>query len=90
MDLPGARRRLADDIGISRSGWLNRRDDPEFWDRVQDVCGLYLSPPENAVVYSIDEKTSIQAKERRAPTTPAAPGRPPRQESSTSVTAPPA
>jgi len=31
-------------------------------------------------VYSIDEKTSIQAKERRAPTTPAAPGRAPRQE----------
>lgn len=61
-------------------GWLNRRDDPEFWDRVQDVCGLYLSPPENALVISVDEKTSIQAKERLAATTPARAGCPPRQE----------
>jgi transposase len=61
-------------------GWLNRRDDPEFWERVQDVCGLYLSPPENALVVSVDEKTGIQAKERVATTTPAAPGRPPRYE----------
>lgn len=61
-------------------GWLNRRDDPEFWDRVQDVCGLYLSPPENALVVSVDEKTGIQAKKRVASTTPAAPGRPPRYE----------
>jgi len=75
--------RILDDLDIKPhkvTGWLNRRDDPEFWSRVQDVCGLYLSPPENAVVYSIDEKTSIQAKERRAPTAPAAPGRPARQE----------
>src|SRR2546426_844602 len=42
-------------------GWLNRRDDPEFWDRVQDVCGLYLSPPDKALVVSVDEKTGIQA-----------------------------
>jgi transposase len=35
-------------------GWLNRRDDPEFWDRVQDVCGLYLSPPDKALVVSVD------------------------------------
>jgi transposase len=61
-------------------GWLNRRDDPEFWDRVQDVCGLYLSPPESALVVSVDEKTGIQAKKRVATTTPAAPGRPPRYE----------
>jgi len=61
-------------------GWLNRRDDPEFWDRVQDVCGLYLSPPENALVVSVDEKTGIQAKKRVATTTPAAPGRPARYE----------
>lgn len=75
--------RILDDLDIKAhkvTGWLNRRDDPEFWDRVRDVCGLYLSPPENAVVYSVDEKTGIQAKERRAPTTPAAPGRPPRAE----------
>jgi len=61
-------------------GWLNRRDDPEFWDRVRDVCGLYLSRPQNAVVVSIDEKTGIQAKQRLAPTSPGGPGRPARQE----------
>ena len=48
-------------------GWLNRRDDPEFWDRVRDVCGLYLNPPEQALVLSVDEKTSIQAKQRKHP-----------------------
>lgn len=56
------------DIDLTRTrGWLNRRDDPEFWERVRDVCGLYLSPPQNAVVLSVDEKTGIQAKERRYP-----------------------
>ena len=62
------------------TGWLNRREDPEFWDRVREVCGLYLSPPQNALVVSVDEKTGVQAKERRAPTSPAGPGRLPRQE----------
>ena len=61
-------------------GWLNRRHDPEFWERVRDVCGLYLSPPHNALVLSVDEKTGIQAKERRVPTSGAGPGRPRRQE----------
>lgn len=54
--------------------------DPEFEERLKDVCGLYVDPPENVLVVSIDEKTGIQAK---APTTPdvqAAPGRPPRRE----------
>ncbi len=64
------------DIDLTRvRGWLNRRDDPEFWDRVRDVCGLYLSPPVNAVVLSVDEKTGIQAKERVFADTPPAPGR---------------
>lgn len=62
------------------TGWLNRRDDPQFWDRVEDVCGLYLSPPENALVVSVDEKTGIQAKERVVPSTAPTPGRPSRQE----------
>jgi transposase len=75
--------RILDDMDIKPhkvKGWLNRRDDPEFWDRVQDVCGLYLDPPDNALVVSVDEKTGIQAKERRAVTTPARPGRPAREE----------
>ncbi len=61
-------------------GWLNRRDDPEFWDRVRDVCGLYVSKPDNALVISVDEKTGIQAKQRLAATTPPGPSRPCRQE----------
>jgi transposase len=61
-------------------GWLNRRDDPEFWDRVVDVCGLYLNGQDKAIVVSVDEKTGIQAKERVAATTPAVPGRAGRYE----------
>jgi transposase len=38
--------------------------DPEFVAKVKDVVGLYLKPPERAVVLSVDEKTSIQALER--------------------------
>ena len=38
--------------------------DPEFVTKVKDVVGLYLNPPEHAVVLSVDEKTSIQALER--------------------------
>ena len=56
------------DIDLTKvRGWLNRRDDPEFWDRVRDICGLYLAPPERAIVLSVDEKTSIQAKARKYP-----------------------
>jgi len=38
--------------------------DPEFATKVKDVVGLYLNPPENAIVLSVDEKTSIQVLER--------------------------
>ena len=38
--------------------------DPNFADKVRDVCGLYLNPPEHAVVLSVDEKTQIQALDR--------------------------
>ena len=75
--------RILDDLDIKPHkvrGWLNRRDDPEFWDRVHDVCGLYLNGPENAIVVSVDEKTGIQAKERVAATIPAAAGRAGRYE----------
>lgn len=64
------------DIDLSKvRGWLNRRDDPGFWDRVRDVCGLYLDPPERALVLSVDEKTSMQAKERKHPDQPLKAGR---------------
>lgn len=71
----------ADDVKPHRvEGWLTRKDTPEFWERAADVCGLYLSPPDNAVVLSIDEKTGIQAKSRKYPTQPLRPGRPARRE----------
>ena len=41
---------------------------PEFWAKSGDVCGLYLNPPQNALVWSVDEKTGIQAKSRINPT----------------------
>jgi transposase len=69
------------DIRLDRvRGWLNRRDDPAFWERVRDVCGLYLNPPERALVLSVDEKTSIQAKERLLADQAPAPARPRRRE----------
>ena len=61
-------------------GWLTRRDTPEFWERAADVCGVYLNPPVNAVVLSIDEKTGIQAKSRKHPGQPVKPGQPERRE----------
>jgi len=59
--------------------WMTSRD-PEFWAKAGDVCGLYLNPPENAVVWSVDEKSQIQAKSRVAPTKPAIPGAPVRRD----------
>jgi hypothetical protein len=41
--------------------------DPAFAAKVTDVVGLYLNPPEHAIVLSVDEKTSIQALERTPP-----------------------
>jgi putative transposase len=54
--------------------------DPEFEKRLKDVCGLYVNPPENVLVVSIDEKTGIQAKAPTKPDVLPAPGRPTRRE----------
>jgi transposase len=54
--------------------------DPEFEQRLQDVCGLYVDPPENVLVVSIDEKTGIQAKAPVKPDLAPQPGKPPRRE----------
>ncbi len=59
--------------------WMTSHD-PDFWEKAGDVCGLYLNPPENAVVWSVDEKTGMQAKSRVNPTRPAVPGMAVRQE----------
>jgi transposase len=53
--------------------WMTSHD-PEFWAKAGDVCGLYLDPPENAVVWSVDEKSGMQATSRVNPTRPAVPG----------------
>lgn len=45
-------------------------NDPFFVEKVRDIVGLYLSPPENAVVLGVDEKTQIQALERTQPMLP--------------------
>ena len=49
--------------------------DPRFNEKVLDVVGLYLNPPEKAVVLSLDEKTQVQALERTQPMLPLRPGR---------------
>ena len=49
-------------------------EDPQFVDKVRDVVGLYLNPPEQAVVLCVDEKTSIQALDRTQPILPMRPG----------------
>lgn len=48
--------------------------DPEFAEKVADVVGLYLRPPDNALVLSVDEKTQIQALDRTQPLLPLRPG----------------
>ena len=50
--------------------------DPELEAKVRDVVGLYLNPPEKAVVLSVDEKSQIQALDRTAPILPLRPGLP--------------
>ena len=53
--------------------------DPQFIDKVRDVVGLYLNPPEAAVVMCVDEKSQIQALDRSAPILPLMPGVPERR-----------
>src|SRR5438270_10941258 len=53
--------------------------DPQFIDKVRDIVGLYLNPPEAAVVLCVDEKAEIQALDRSAPVLPLMPGVPSRQ-----------
>ncbi len=84
-------RTLAAELGVSRSMvnrvWranglkphLSRTfkvsNDPHFVEKVVDVVGLYLDPPEHALVLCVDEKTQIQALDRTQPTLPLKKGR---------------
>src|SRR5258708_11725546 len=61
-------------------GWLNRRDDDQFWAQAAAVCDIYRRPPPGTVVICIDEKTGIQAKYRKYPERPARRGRLARRE----------
>lgn len=87
-------RSMAAELGMSQSAvsriWRafglqpHRQDswklskDPLFVDKVKDVVGLYLDPPERAVVLCVDEKSQIQALDRTAPILPMLPGTPER------------
>lgn len=53
--------------------------DPLFIEKTRDVVGLYLSPPENAIVLCVDEKSQVQALDRTQPIFPLRPGVPERQ-----------
>ena len=59
-----------------RSEGFRFSTDPELDARVRDVAGLYLNPPENAVVLCVDEKSQCQALERTQPILPLRPGIP--------------
>ena len=50
-------------------------NDPHFVDKLKDVVGLYLNPPEHALVFCVDEKTQIQALDRTQPSLPLKKGR---------------
>ena len=54
-------------------------NDPQFVEKVRDVVGLYLDPPERALVLCVDEKSQIQALDRSAPVLPMMPGMPERR-----------
>ncbi|MGH7761917.1 MAG: IS630 family transposase [Candidatus Dormibacteraceae bacterium] len=54
-------------------------NDPQFIEKVRDIVGLYLNPPDRALVLCVDEKAQIQALDRTQPILPLAPGIPERQ-----------
>lgn len=59
--------------------WLNSND-PDFEAKEAEIVGLYLNPPQNALVISVDEKTGIQALEPVHPALPVRPGSPEKRE----------
>ena len=87
---PWSTRSMAEQTGLSQSAivriWhafglqphqsetFKLSPDPFFVEKVRDVVGLYLSPPERAIVLSLDEKSQVQALDRTQPLLPLAPG----------------
>ena len=64
----------AADVKPHRLKTFKLSQDPRFAEKVIDVVGLYLDPPDNALVLSVDEKTQIQALDRTHPLLPLRPG----------------
>lgn len=64
----------ASDLKPHRLKTFKISNDPEFAEKVVDVVGLYMNPPDNALVLSVDEKTQIQALDRTQPMLPLRPG----------------
>lgn len=56
--------------------WCGKSPDPEFYSKMIEIVGLYLNPPENALVICVDEKTQIQALDRTQPELPMRSGSP--------------
>jgi len=67
------------DIQPHRVEKFKLSNDPRFEEKVRDVVGLYLDPPDRALVLCVDEKSQIQALDRTAPILPLRPGLPERQ-----------
>jgi transposase len=67
------------DIQPHRVERFKLSNDPCFEEKVRDIVGLYLNPPERALVLCVDEKSQIQALDRTAPILPLRPGLPERQ-----------
>ncbi|MGD1007886.1 MAG: IS630 family transposase [Ignavibacteriaceae bacterium] len=59
--------------------WCGKSPDPEFENKMTEIIGLYISPPANALVLCVDEKTQIQALDRTQPELPLRQGNPKRQ-----------
>ena len=66
-------------LQLQRSGTFRPSGDPDFTDRVRDIVGPYLSPPDRAVVLRVDEKSQIRAPGRTQPVLPLRPGIPERR-----------
>src|SRR5213079_599265 len=66
------------DIQPHRVEKFKLSNDPQFEEKVRDIAGLYLDPPERALVLCVDEKSQIQALNRTAPILPLRPGLPER------------
>lgn len=58
--------------------WCGKSPDPEFEEKMLNIVGLYMNPPENAIVLCVDEKTQIQALDRTQPLLPLKAGHPKR------------